>query len=257
MNGPAGLQERTRPRLNIGDIPIADAIELQIIHAPGREQLRPRIDKLLRSGTGVVDVIHRSPEVRHLGPARHGNIGGMKRGSFDRSVCRHGELGNSRCDIEAEFETKTMDIGAKSRHAPGELVGIGNPSAKRIDRRVRVCVPTSIDDDVQISGRFEGRRLYLSDRLDRILIDVCLETAPAAPTERRRQRQAVGGGMRAAADAEEESCTHTRSDSACMVADETADHGGQADHSRLTERPSFETVCGRWHKKSAPSQSLL
>src|SRR5206468_10477629 len=54
----AGLPQRLGPRLDVRDVGQADAVDLQVVRAPRGEQVRPRVDELLRARLGVVDADH-------------------------------------------------------------------------------------------------------------------------------------------------------------------------------------------------------
>src|SRR5205823_14373323 len=74
----AGLPQRGRPRLDVRDVGEPDPVDLQVVGAPAGEQVRPRVDELLRAGLGVVDADHALAVVVVLDGGR-GDVGRVVR----------------------------------------------------------------------------------------------------------------------------------------------------------------------------------
>ena len=95
MDGPAGLLERLGPCLDVGNVEGANAVELEVVHAPGGELVGPGIDEVLRAGLAVIDADHAAAVVvvlphRRLRDLVGGVAGGLAVRAEDRRVLRHG-----------------------------------------------------------------------------------------------------------------------------------------------------------------------
>src|SRR2546421_269389 len=84
VDRPAGLPQRLVPRLYVGDVGGAYAVDLQVVHAPRGVEVRPRVHELLRARLGVVDEVHVLAVVVLLGLARVRDVLGVEARTLDR-----------------------------------------------------------------------------------------------------------------------------------------------------------------------------
>src|SRR5581483_9901271 len=199
VDRPTGLPQRRRPRLDVGDVARADAVDLDVVHAPGGELIRPRVDELLCAGLGVIDPYHALAVVVLLA-GRGRDFVDAVRGAQDVAVRHHGVLRTARSDVEAALEPVGVhvvgdDLDAVGRAAGRELRGVGEPAAVRVHVRALIAgtlVPEVVDIDVLVPHRRQAAalhriRLGVDLRGGRIVPD----EAPAAPAQRGRGTHAV------------------------------------------------------------------
>ena len=209
--GRPDCSQRRGPRLGVADVGVADAVELEVVHAPGRELVGPRVDERLCAGRAVVDALHAAAVVVGLAGAVRDLIGRV-RGALDRRVLGNGLVGDAGRDVEAELEAERVDVVGDDRDAVlaartrREASRVRHPSAVGVDVRALAAgavVPEVVDVDVEVAGRGQaagdhGPGLRLDVRCCRIVSDI----APAAPAQRGRAADAVGlgGGRRGGGD---------------------------------------------------------
>ncbi|MGB6584229.1 MAG: ATP-binding protein, partial [Streptosporangiaceae bacterium] len=84
----AALVQRRRPGLHVRRVGRADAVQLQVVHSPGGELVRPGVDEGLRAGLAVVDALHAAAVVVVLAHPV-GDLAGGVSGALDRGVLRY------------------------------------------------------------------------------------------------------------------------------------------------------------------------
>src|SRR6202034_3940652 len=77
VNRATGLRQRGGPGLHVRDVERADAVELDVVHAPRGELVGPGVDERLRPGLAVVDALHAAAVVVVLVHAVGDLIGGV------------------------------------------------------------------------------------------------------------------------------------------------------------------------------------
>src|SRR5207248_449605 len=110
--------DRLGPRLYVRDVLRADAVDLQVVHAPGRVLLGERVDVLLGTGLGVVDVVHVLAVVVLLGLAGVRDVLGVEAGPRDRGVLQDRVGRDAGRDVETELQAQGVGRGQDAGHDP-------------------------------------------------------------------------------------------------------------------------------------------
>ena len=193
QDGATALVQRRRPGLNVRRVGRADAVQLQVVHAPGGELVRPGVDEGLRAGLAEVDALHAAAVVVVLAVAVGDLVGGVG-GARDRRFVRDGLVGDPGCHVDAELQAQAVhvvgdDLDAVGRAAGRERARVGHPAPVGIDVRALAAgavVPEVIQVDVVVAVRVQAaghQRLSLG--LDVRRGRVVPQEAPAAPAHRR------------------------------------------------------------------------
>src|SRR6185312_735025 len=179
-----------RPGLDVRDITRADAVDLDVVDAPGGELVRPGVDERLRTGPGVVDADHALAVIVLLA-GRRGDVVGVVAGALNGGVLSHRLLGDARRDVQAEQQAVVMyvvgyHLDTVDRPIVRKLGGVGDPAAVLIyvwALAARALVPEIIDVNVLESDRGQAAVLHRV----RLCLDlggrrVVPDEAPAAPS---------------------------------------------------------------------------
>jgi hypothetical protein len=128
------LDQGTRPSHHVGDVEAPDAIELDVVDAPGGELVGPGVDERLSARLGVVDPHHAVAVVVELGRGG-GDVVGVIRRALNGRVLHDGLLRDARRDVEPELEAEVV-------HVVGECL---DPVARTLGREMgRVDDPPPI-----------------------------------------------------------------------------------------------------------------
>ena len=200
MDRPAGLRQCGRPGLHVGDVPGADAVELEVVHVPGGELVSPGVDEGLGARLAVVDALHAAAVVVVLaGPVS--DLGGGVRGALDRGVLRYRLVRDARRHVQTELQPQGVHVvgdhlDAVLGSAGRELGGVNNPPAVLVHvgtLTARALVPEVVHVHVQVTGLGQAAFLHCERlRLDVGRGRIVPDEAPAAPAQRGGEPHAVG-----------------------------------------------------------------
>src|SRR5262249_36184299 len=171
---------------------IFNAVEFDVIDAPFREPIHPRVGVLLRSGLAVVDADHALAVVVFLRMRWHRNLVNRIARTFNRGFFAYCLLRNTRRHVDSELHPEAVKVVSDYLDAVGislrwESQWVCHPAAIRVDvgtLRPRTLVPKIIDVYVVVpeflqAGVPHCTRLSFDIRCRGILPD----EAPATPAE--------------------------------------------------------------------------
>src|SRR5581483_9074161 len=87
----------------------ADEVHLDVVHAPGRQQVGVALDVRHGAGLAVVDPV--GVVVGVARPGRVGDVPQVVRGALDRQVGVVGGLGDAWGQVDAELQAERVDVG--------------------------------------------------------------------------------------------------------------------------------------------------
>jgi hypothetical protein len=201
-DGPAGFRQRLADHADFVAFirMVGDAIDLEKVDAPAREQLRHRIVIGLAGGTRAHAVVVLVPRADIRGV---GHVGGPPGGIGDGDVVGHGLLRNAAHQVNAEFQSERVDVVGQ-RFEPGAVGGRGIAVGRRGVAAIgsqgegRVGLlgdePAFVDDDVLPAVAFQVLGHVSGFGADAGFVDGHAPGIPTVPTHGRGGGELRGGG---------------------------------------------------------------